>query len=1458
MKTSKLLACLMTVIGLCTSVAAYSLTTTGEPPTLPEDGKYYIIVSQNTVYPSEVVEYRSIYIDPANSRLPNHPYDPNSQTMQDVFLVKKTGDGLYTMQHVATGKYAGNATDNNNKSDTPVSLYVRQGELTIKGTALQGFYISTSDPSDPNNVVWNTYGGTFNWIDKNKSAGWRSLYRFEEPSASITNKMYAADGIDSLTRCHARILSIYNDMSDPTYKDAALTAERRTALENKLGEVATAIETSPSADNSYYYNLADELQTLYNKCPWVDGGNKYWPLTIDSIADGKRIMIESAHPSYRNKFIVAYPDKNDMNSVMINDLGKSEKNIWQLVATGTTDAIYTDKPTYYLKDLTSGKYLGATDPNSINHGDKRMVDGTDKAYAFAFLTKDEIKEKENNNLDLYGCNDAVFIHHSNADGTWFRLSRFQNATELYYISSSAYPNNNDWQTMNIYSGDKDFNIADELTSVLAETSDIIDNIGPDPGKLPEASMTAYLNAQATAKAITSSNTRQEYRTAIDNLRATYEAAKATPVNPVTDGYYYIESAWTSKAGQHVVAYDPNDGSNMLKNHANTNSAYDIFQLITIGDGQYALKNIGSGLYVGQAVDANYITLVESMTEGVYQTFTYDTKGEFKWKDNKTSFTYYINGDWIGRYNKQATSGFDAWYLRTVPQSTINKIHAADGIDSLTRCHARILSIYNDMSDPTYKDAALTAERRTALENKLGEVATAIETSPSADNSYYYNLADELQTLYNKCPWVDGGNKYWPLTIDSIADGKRIMIESAHPSYRNKFIVAYPDKNDMNSVMINDLGKSEKNIWQLVATGTTDAIYTDKPTYYLKDLTSGKYLGATDPNSINHGDKRMVDGTDKAYAFAFLTKDEIKEKENNNLDLYGCNDAVFIHHSNADGTWFRLSRFQNATELYYISSSAYPNNNDWQTMNIYSGDKDFNIADELTSVLAETSDIIDNIGPDPGKLPEASMTAYLNAQATAKAITSSNTRQEYRTAIDNLRATYEAAKATPVNPVTDGYYYIESAWTSKAGQHVVAYDPNDGSNMLKNHANTNSAYDIFQLITIGDGQYALKNIGSGLYVGQAVDANYITLVESMTEGVYQTFTYDTKGEFKWKDNKTSCTYYIFGDWIGRYYRQTTSGFDAWYLRTVPQSTIDKLLYGISFAVEGNSLVAQGTNIGISSISNALAENTGVADIDLTNATLSEEVTAAELSALLNGNQLAYLPESSALEGRNIIKGGNCAELILTDNADFKPQSVFTAAQASYTKSGLDGSGWYSAVLPYDFTVPDGVKVLNNAIMSEDFITFDNVEAGAAIAANTPFLYKTTADAITFETTNATVTAAPAASGELQGTFVKIPAGDATGKIILNKYGTSFATATAKAAIPAFRAYLNARAGSKSFSIVINNELTGIASADAVNGKAEPVDVCTVDGKLIRKQVNAMTALQGLPKGIYIVNGKKIRK
>ena len=1013
----------------------------------------------------------------------------------------------------------------------------------------------------------------------------------------------------------------------------------------------------------------------------------------------------------------------------------------------------------------------------------------------------------------------------------------------------------------------DFTYAELKT--LADAYDNKYTSGDAPGFMSEASVQTIQNAVDASRSVSESAETATINAAVKAIADAINDIKA--VDFVDGKLYYVVSAGNGP-GYSGGPYNY-ENKNALYNANgfvswkawNKDDVSQMYKFTSAADGKWYLYCVGDNTYMNKGLKGYACKVSTSDTPVNAQAFTLVGNYNGKFAFTGETYAYALNGThngsaeaagdlnvW-GSISEAANYGVNVWFVSPVAEDLAEKVEAKN---ALVAYYNQISENYEKMTDPSYDDIAFTEEQKTALGDKLDDCKTLLDGTGTAED--YNNMLAGLKEVYEAVPFVEGGRKSSSMAVGDITNGSKIILEVGHPSYRGKYMVAYPANANRNSVMCDD-NKSLATVWQLEATGATDAIYTDKPTYYMKDLASGKYLGATSLTSVNPDDKRMVDATENALPFSFLTKEEIKAQQNVDLDPYNTENPVFVHHSNADGTWLRLSRFGTYTHLYYISSSAYPGNKDWQTWELHSGNSNYTISEELADVIEEYGNItFPNVGSDPGCFDSAAVKPFIDAVAAAKAITSSNTRQEFRTAIDNLKGAYEAILTATVNPVTDGYYYIESAWTSKAGQHIVAYDPNDGSNKLKNHANTNSAYDIFQLTTIGDGQYALKNLGSGLYVGQAVDANRVTLVESMTEGVYQTFTYDTKGEFKWKDNKTGFTYYINGDWIGRYYRQTTSGFDAWYLRTVPQSTVDKLLYGISFAVEGNSLVAQGTNIAISSISNALAENTGVADIDLTNATLSEEVTAAELSALLNGNQLAYLPEYSALEGRNIIKGGNCAELILSDNADFKPQSAFTAAQASYTKSGLDGSGWYSAVLPYDFTVPDGVKVLNNAIMSEDFITFDNVEAGAAIAANTPFLYKTNADAITFETTNATVTATPAASGELLGTFVKIPAGDATGKIILNKYGTSFATATAKAAIPAFRAYLNARAGSKTFSIVINNELTGIASADAVNGKAEPVDVCTVDGKLIRKQVDAMTALQGLPKGIYIVNGKKIRK
>lgn len=274
-----------------------------------------------------------------------------------------------------------------------------------------------------------------------------------------------------------------------------------------------------------------------------------------------------------------------------------------------------------------------------------------------------------------------------------------------------------------------------------------------------------------------------------------------------------------------------------------------------------------------------------------------------------------------------------------------------------------------------------------------------------------------------------------------------------------------------------------------------------------------------------------------------------------------------------------------------------------------------------------------------------------------------------------------------------------------------------------------------------------------------------------------------------------------------------------------------------------------------------EGKAFSTLDLTNVTLADNIKADNISALLSGNALALLPDASSLQGRNLIADGLCSRLVLTDKADFTPPTNFTATEAVYAKTGLDASGWYSCVLPYDFTLPEGVSAISNATLEDNAILFDEVKG--TVAANTPFLYKLDSDgSISFTATDAEVKAVgKPASGQLLGTYTLIPAGEATGKLILNSDGTAFATASATASIPAFRAYLDnaGGAGSNAYTIVIDGEVTGLAtvSTDGTFCTAS-VNVYSTDGKLLRSNVDSAKALQGLDKGIYIVNGKKIMK
>ena len=69
-----------------------------------------------------------------------------------------------------------------------------------------------------------------------------------------------------------------------------------------------------------------------------------------------------------------------------------------------------------------------------------------------------------------------------------------------------------------------------------------------------------------------------------------------------------------------------------------------------------------------------------------------------------------------------------------------------------------------------------------------------------------------------------------------------------------------------------------------------------------------------------------------------------------------------------------------------------------------------------------------------------------------------------------------------------------------------------------------------------------------------------------------------------------------------------------------------------------------------------------------------------------------------------------------------------------------------------------------------------------------------------------------------------------------------------------------AGSRTYTIIIDGDITGLATVAPDNGGllTQKVSVYSLDGKLLRAGVDSATALQGLGKGIYIINGKKISK
>ena len=269
------------------------------------------------------------------------------------------------------------------------------------------------------------------------------------------------------------------------------------------------------------------------------------------------------------------------------------------------------------------------------------------------------------------------------------------------------------------------------------------------------------------------------------------------------------------------------------------------------------------------------------------------------------------------------------------------------------------------------------------------------------------------------------------------------------------------------------------------------------------------------------------------------------------------------------------------------------------------------------------------------------------------------------------------------------------------------------------------------------------------------------------------------------------------------------------------------------------------------------------IDLTGATLAKDLNSSNFSAEAN-NTLYMIADGQTLSGNNVIQNGTCENLVLTDGLTFNAPEDFEATNVTFNRKFTTGN-LSTVVLPFSFDAADvNGTVYKLESVENGVLSFKSVEGTAD--ANVPYLVKTEGDNLFKKSlTNATVAQTPeTVENSIAGTGVthvgnfgetmNITSDDQTSWYGYNKNG-SFVKVLSGTVKPFRSAIMSTGVAPSSFALKLDGTVTGILNLENPNAK---VDVYTVSGVCVRKNVSAASALNGLSRGVYIVGGQKVVK
>lgn len=276
-------------------------------------------------------------------------------------------------------------------------------------------------------------------------------------------------------------------------------------------------------------------------------------------------------------------------------------------------------------------------------------------------------------------------------------------------------------------------------------------------------------------------------------------------------------------------------------------------------------------------------------------------------------------------------------------------------------------------------------------------------------------------------------------------------------------------------------------------------------------------------------------------------------------------------------------------------------------------------------------------------------------------------------------------------------------------------------------------------------------------------------------------------------------------------------------------------------------------------------------NVTNSTISNlsvDVTA-------NPNTLIIANKGQVSNTCNTIVGNTATSFVLTDGYAFHATADFTAKSLSYNRELSDN--WLTVCLPFEYTIPEGVKVETLSEIDTETKTFTFEAISGTMKANTPYIIKNSSDAaplfaslseVEVKATPKAMTKEVAVEGsehkaEFIGTYttVKTDALMEDGAYDILFFGTkgqlyylSQGVTEKVVNIKPFRAYIRLPKGAINWSDGQqarvrhrNSEITDIDTLESADDSQKTTVIYDMHGRRVTEMVKG---------GMYIVNGKKV--